>query len=62
MKKCQCPIWPYVKTGQIIQSAHSYFGAEINQREDCQTKNLIDFLGCKKCKIQYVGETCRTLQ
>ena len=63
MKKChKCPICPFVKTGQIIQSAHSEFRAEINQNVDCQTQNLIYLLGCKKCKIQYVGETNRTLQ
>ena len=63
MKKChRCPICPFVKTGQILKSAQSDYKAEINQSVDCQTKNVVYLLGCKRCQTQYVGETNRSLQ
>ena len=33
--------------------------AEIEQEVDCQTKNVIYCITCKKCKMQYIGETGR---
>ena len=63
MKKClNCPICPFVKTGQIVKSAQSEYRTEIKQNVDCQTKNIVYLLGCKKCQTQYVGESNRTLQ
>ena len=63
MKKCQkCPICPFVRTGQIAKSAQSDYRVDIKQSVDCQTKNLIYLLGCKKCPSQYIGETSWTLQ
>ena len=38
------------------------FKVEIDRTVNCQTKNLIYCVGCKKCSQQYIGETERTLQ
>ena len=63
MKKCSdCPIYPFVKSGQIAKSAQSDFKVEIQQSVNCQTRNLIYLINCKKCKNQYIGESSRTLQ
>ena len=63
MKKCnKCPICPYVKIGQVVKASKSNYSFEINTEVNCQTKNLIYILECKKCSEQYIGETNRTLQ
>ena len=33
----------------------------INKEVNCQTKNVIYCITCKKCNVQYIGETERTL-
>ena len=42
----------------------SYTGREysISPNLHCGTKNVVYLVTCKKCKIQYVGETERTLR
>ena len=30
---------------------------EINKQVDCETKNIIYCITCKKCKVQYIGES-----
>ena len=63
MKKCNnCPICPFVTTGQIVKSTQTNLSIDINMSVNCQTKNIIYMLGCKKCQAQYIGETQRTLQ
>ena len=63
MKKCnRCPICPFVNTGQTAKTTQTNYRVDINMSVDCQTKNIIYLLGCKKCNAQYIGETHRTLQ
>ena len=63
MRKCNnCPICPYVTTGQTVKSTQTNYSVDINMGVDCKTKNIIYMLGCKKCKMQYIGETHRTIQ
>ena len=63
MKKCNnCPICPFVNTGQIVKSSQTNASVEINMAVNCQTKSLIYMLGCKICPAQYIGETNRSLQ
>ena len=63
MKKCNnCPICPFVTTGQTVKSTQTNYSVDINMSVDCRTKNQIYMLGCKKCQVQYIGETHRTLQ
>ena len=63
MKKCNnCPICPFIKEGKTSRSTGSKYTVDINIQVNCQTKNLIYCITCKKCKIQYIGESEHTLQ
>ena len=63
MKKCNnCPICPFIKEGKTSRSTGSKYTVDINTQVNCQTKNLIYCITCEKCKIQYIGESERTLQ
>ena len=63
MHRCgNCPICPYIKTGKIINATASKYRVQITKHYDCQTENLCYLVNCKKCRIQYIGETDRTLQ
>ena len=43
MKKCNnCPICPFVETGQIVKSAQSDYRVEITQCVDCHSKEMMD--------------------
>ena len=59
-KKCnKCNICPYIKCCKNVKSTATGINAEIMQEVDCQTKNIIYCITCKKCKMQYIGETGR---
>ena len=63
MKKCnKCPICPFVKEGKVVKATSNNEAVAINKPVNCQTRNAIYCLSCKKCPIQYIGETERTLQ
>ena len=63
MKTCRgCPICPFVKTGKTIKATASKYIAEISKQLDCKSRNIIYCITCKKCKMQYIGETDRSLQ
>ena len=53
---------PYVKVGKSVKSTANKYTVDINTSVNCQSKNLIYLLECKKCRKQYKGETERTLQ
>ena len=64
MNKCNkgCPTCPFVKQGKMVRAAAINYTAEITQQVDCQTNNIVYCIGCKKCPVQYIGESDRTLQ
>ena len=63
MKRCNnCPICPFVKEGRYVKSNASNHTVEINRQVNCQTKNILYCITCKKCNVQYIGESERTLQ
>ena len=63
MKQCQkCPICPLVKTCKIIRSTSSNYTHEVKGRFNCQTSNICYLVNCKKCGMQYVGETKNSAQ
>ena len=63
MSKCKgCPICPFVKAGRKVKSTASNYTAEITQQLNCQTRNIVYCITCKKCSSQYIGESDRTLQ
>ena len=63
MSKCNnCAICPFVQPGKTVQATATKFKIDINKPVNCQSKNVIYCVFCDKCKIQYVGESERTLQ
>ena len=48
--------------GKKVRAAASQYTAEITQQVNCKTKNVVYCIGCKKCPVQYIGETDRSLQ
>ena len=63
MSKCKgCPICPYIKPGKRVRATATTFTADIEQQVNCQTRNIVYCIQCKKCCIQYIGESQRTLQ
>ena len=63
MTKCnRCPICPYIKVGKSVKATATKTEVAINKPVNCQTKNAIYLIGCRKCAMQYIGETDRTLQ
>ena len=65
MFKCKknCKICPYVKSCKVIKATHTDTVIHLHKHHDCQTKNIIYLIQCKKCKwAQYIGETQETLE
>ena len=67
MKKCrkagrECTICPWVKEGKVATSRASTYRKEIETSLNCQSRNLLYLIECRKCGLQYVGETDRSVQ
>ena len=59
-KKCnKCSICPYMSNCKVVKSSATSFNAEIKQEVNCLTRNVVYCITCKKCNMQYVGETER---
>ena len=59
-RRCECCL--YVKTQSEFGNARTGKEFTITGKLDCNSKNIIYLLECKKCDEQYVGETKRTLR
>ena len=59
MKKCNkpCAMCPYISEVKVIKNKH--FKWEIRDSVNCDTKNVIYLINCKKenCDMHYIGET-----
>ena len=63
MTKCKgCPTCPYIKQGKMIRASATSYTAEIADQVNCQTNNIVYCITCKKCNVQYIGESQRSLQ
>ena len=64
MKKCNkpCPICPFIKEGKFVKASKSGQIVEIDGSYTCQSKNVIYCVNCEKCRMQYIGQSERTLQ
>ena len=63
MKRCGkwCTACPYVKEGKTIK-INSKKNWNINKNVNCETRNIVYIIECQKCKINYVGESKRSLK
>ena len=48
--------------GKTVKSTASKFSIDINKPVNCQTRNILYCIQCNRCRIQYIGESERTLQ
>ena len=63
MTKCnKCQICPFVTPGKLAKATATKNTHEICQNVNCQDRNVIYLIGCSHCKMQYVGESERTLK
>ena len=63
MKKCQkCSICPFVENGSSVKSTSTNHTIDINTSVNCQSRNIIYCITCLNCRMQYVGESERSLQ
>ena len=47
--------------GKAVKSAVNNFKVDINTSVNCQSKNIIYMVGCRKCPEQYIGQSERDL-
>ena len=63
MTKCnKCQICSFVTPGKVAKSTATNFKHDICQKVNCQDRNIIYLIGCSHCRMQYVGESERTLK
>ena len=64
MFKCNkpCSLCPYVKVQKTVKSSTNDICVDLHKHHTCEDKNVCYILECKKCKMQYVGETDRTVK
>ena len=64
MHKCNgsCSICPYVKVQKQVKAKHSTAVVQLSKHYDCNTKNIVYILECKKCGDQYIGQTGNSLR
>ena len=64
-KKCdfgECPSCPFIHETKVVKSTATNFSVEINTEVNCQTKGIIYCITCKKCNVQYIGQSKKSLQ
>ena len=63
MKKCNnCPICPFVQICKSVKATSNNITVDINTSVTCKSTNLIYCISCQNCRMQYIGETERSLQ
>ncbi|MCP4394501.1 MAG: GIY-YIG nuclease family protein [Alphaproteobacteria bacterium] len=58
----RCKTCPYVSTQRLIRSAVTGRLYSLMSEASCVTKKVVYLLSCKKCNMQYVGETIQRLR
>ena len=58
--RCECCL--YIKTASEFGSKHTTSEFTITGKIDCNCKNIVYLIECKRCEEQYVGETSKTLR
>ena len=51
-----------IEETKVVKSTATNFSVEINTEVNCQTKGIIYCITCKKCKVQYIGQSKKSLQ
>ena len=51
----------YIEPGTVLQSSNTSKKIKINGTFNCKTRNVVYCITCEKCKLQYIGQTTRSL-
>ena len=64
MFKCNksCSVCPFIKVQKFVKSTSNGKIVDLHKHHTCEDKNICYIIECKKCRLQYVGETDRTLK
>ena len=66
MYKCNkpCSICPFVSNSKTIKAKHTHndHRVELSKHYDCNTKNIVYIIECRKCGDQYIGQTKNSLK
>ena len=64
MFKCNkpCSICPFVKEQSSVKSTANSTTIELHHHHNCNDFNFIYIIECKKCKLQYIGESDQTVR
>ena len=64
MHKCNkpCSICPFVDNKKVIKAKHSEHKVELSKHFDCNTRNIVYIIECRKCGNQYIGQTMNSLK
>ncbi len=60
--KTRCGTCAYINNQKEVISSTTGYGIKLQYDCTCETKNVVYLLSCKKCGMQYVGETKRSLR
>ena len=60
----ECTICPWVREGKVAVSTapNCKYRKEITSHLCCQSRNILYLIECNKCRLQYIGETDRSLK
>ena len=62
MKICNsCPICPFVQPCKNIKATSNNKTVDINASVNCKSRNIIYCITCQKCRLQYIGESERSI-
>ena len=62
MKKCrQCPMCIHVDNKKEFRSTNTRTTYKLKGEFNCKTVGVVYLITCKKCNLQYVGQTGRSL-
>ena len=63
MRKCNNDVYcNYIMTGDHVKATASSYHHQITTKVTCTSSNIIYLITCRKCLMQYVGETSRRLK
>ena len=64
MTRCgkMCTACPYIKEGKEIDKFKVTSTWKINKPVNCETKNIVYLIECRKCFERYIGESKRSLK
>ena len=57
-----CPICPFLTEEKSVRATATNLTVDISRPVNSQTKNILYYISCEKCSMQYIGESEHLLQ